>query len=174
ALCPRLAVLVTSREALRLSGEHEFPVPPLVLPATARRPSLASVADSPAVRLFLRRARSVRPNFDFTAENAPVIAVICRRLDGLPLAIELAATRSKMLSPQALLTRLSHRLDLLTGGPRVAPTRLQTMRDAIAWSYDLLLPKEQVLFRRLAVFAGGFTLEAAEAVCAGRETGVGS
>jgi predicted ATPase/DNA-binding CsgD family transcriptional regulator/Tfp pilus assembly protein PilF len=164
AACPRLAVLVTSREALRLSGEYEFPVPPLGLPTTRRHPSLSEVASSPAVELFLRRARSVRPNFDLTEENAPVIIEICARLDGLPLAIELAAARCKVLSPQALLNRLSHRLDLLTGGPRDAPTRLQTMRDAIAWSYDLLLPEEQALFRRLAIFAGGFTLDASETV----------
>ncbi|MEA2529271.1 MAG: hypothetical protein QOG89_915, partial [Thermomicrobiales bacterium] len=164
AACPHLAVLATSREALRVSGEYEFPVPSLRLPAAGRRPSVADAANSPAVELFLRRARSVRPQFDLSEETAPVIVEICSRLDGLPLAIELAAARIKVLSPQALMARLSHRLDLLTGGPRDAPVRLQTMRGAISWSYDLLLPEEQALFRRLAIFAGNFGLEAAEYV----------
>jgi non-specific serine/threonine protein kinase len=173
AACPRLAVLVTSREALRLSGEYEFPVPPLGMPTIRRHSSLAEIAASPAVELFLRRARSVRPAFELTEENAPVILEICARLDGLPLAIELAAARCKVLSPQALLNRLSHRLDLLTGGPRDAPTRLQTMRDAIGWSYDLLLPEEQALFRHLSIFAGGFTLDGAEAIGGQGDRGIG-
>ncbi|MFN8590183.1 MAG: LuxR C-terminal-related transcriptional regulator [Thermomicrobiales bacterium] len=148
--CPGLQVLATSRAPLRLRDEHLLPMPPLAHPA--------------AVDLFAARARAVRAEFFLTEENRPVIGEICRRLDGLPLAIELAAARVAALPPPALLARLEPRLPLLTGGPRDVPARLQTMRDAIAWSYDLLDPAEQSLFRRLAVFSGGFTLEAAEAV----------
>ncbi|HEV2124748.1 MAG TPA: tetratricopeptide repeat protein [Chloroflexota bacterium] len=164
--CPRLKVLVTSRAALRVTGEHSFPVPPLDLPQLEPNDdsSLGEIPRSEAVRLFVERAQAVDPNFDLKQANAPVIAEICQRLDGLPLAIELAAARSNTLPPAALLARLERRLPLLTGGARDQPARLQTMRDAIAWSYDLLLPDEQAVFRRLAVFAGGCTLEAAEAV----------
>ncbi len=160
AKCPRLTILVTSRASLRVRAEYEYPVVPLPLPQADDETGMSS----PAVALFVERACSVRPEFDLTEANARTVAEICRRLDGLPLAIELAAARVKVLSPQALLARLTDRLRLLTGGARDLPDRQQTMRGAIAWSHDLLAPEEQVLFRRLAVFAGGFTLEAAEAV----------
>jgi predicted ATPase/DNA-binding CsgD family transcriptional regulator len=148
--CPGLKVLVTSRIPLRLAGEQEFAVPPLDRTA--------------AVALFVERAHAARHDFAPTGETLATVSEVCARLDRLPLAIELAAARTKVLSPEALLVRLSHRLRLLTGGPRDVPVRLQTMRAAIAWSHDLLTPAEQALFRRLAVFAGGFTLEAAEYV----------
>ena len=166
---PGLSILVTSRTRLRLSGEHDLPVPPLAVPgrAAGNRPlPLDQIAASPAVHLFVERARAVAHGFALTEANAETIAEICRRLDGLPLAIELAAARTRVLSPSALLARLTNRLHLLEGGPRDQPARLRTMRDAIAWSYDLLPPEKQVLFRRLAVFVGGCPLDAAEAVCA--------
>jgi predicted ATPase/DNA-binding CsgD family transcriptional regulator/transcriptional regulator with XRE-family HTH domain len=162
--CPNLTVLVTSRVRLRLSGEREVPIAPLGLVELDRHRSVADVAASDAVRLFITRAEAVQPDFALTPDNAVAVAEICRRLDGLPLAIELAAARVKMLPPSALLARLDRRLPLLTGGGRDVPQRQQTMRDAIVWSHDLLSPEEQVLFRRLAVFAGSFTLEAAETV----------
>jgi non-specific serine/threonine protein kinase len=165
--CPDLKALVTSRIALRVHGEQEFPVPPLTLPDPERLPPFAELERTEAIALFVQQARAVRPNFVLTAETAPTVAEICRRLDGLPLAIELAAARTKMLSPPALAARLTNRLQLLTSGPQDQPARLQTMRDAIAWSYDLLTEPEQALYRRLAVFVGGFTLEAAEAVAEG-------
>jgi predicted ATPase/DNA-binding SARP family transcriptional activator len=166
ATCRRLKVLITSRAVLHLRGEKEFAVPPLALPDREHVLSLPALAGYAAVALFVERARDVRPGFAITSENAPAVAEICRRLDGLPLAIELAAARVKLLPPQALLARLEHRLALLTGGPRDLPARQQTLRDTLAWSYGLLDPAEQALFRRLAVFVGGCTLEAAEAVCA--------
>lgn len=150
ARCPRLKILVTSRAALRVRGEQEFAVPPL--------------AESAAVRLFVERTQAVDSGFALTAANADTVTEICRQLEGLPLAIELAAARSRALPPPALLSRLSNRLALLTGGPADLPARQQTLRSAITWSYDLLDTAEQALFRSLAVFAGGFTLEAAEYV----------
>ena len=161
--CPALQVLATSRAPLHLRGEHELPVPPLALPAGAHAP-LEELTNAEAVVLFGQRARAVDPGFALTAVNAAVVGDICRRLDGLPLAIELAAARTKLLSPQALLARLSDRLHLLSSGARDLPDRQRTMRDTIAWSYDLLAPAEQALFRCLAVFVGGFTLEAAAMV----------
>jgi predicted ATPase len=170
--CPGLTVLATGRAALRLSGEREFPVPPLAFPDPRRPPGAADLARFDAARLFVERARAVRPGFRVTAADAAAVAAICARLDGLPLALELAAARVKLLPPRALLGRLGAgpagaTLRLLTGGVRDAPARQRTLRATIAWSHDLLTPEERVLFRRLAVFAGGFTLEAAGAVCAG-------
>jgi non-specific serine/threonine protein kinase len=171
--CPRLKILATSRTLLRVAGEQTIPVPPLSLPDPHLVPSFEDLAGAAAVRLFAERARSVDPSFALTATTAPLVAEICRLLDGLPLAIELAAPRVRHLSLPALRDRLDRRLLLLTGGSRDQPNRLQTMRNAIAWSYDALTPEEQLLFGRLSVFVGGFTLEAAEAVCgpqASRET----
>jgi predicted ATPase/DNA-binding CsgD family transcriptional regulator len=163
--CPTLTIIVTSRSVLRVTGEHDYPVAPLPVPAVQSRMATApAVTDSPAVRLFVDRASAVNPDFALTEQTVEAVAEICRRLDGLPLAIELAAARTRFLTPAALLTRLERRLPLLTGGPRDLPARLQTMRDAIAWSYDLLSPAERALFRRLSLFAGSFSLEAAEHV----------
>jgi predicted ATPase/DNA-binding CsgD family transcriptional regulator len=164
AACPRVKVLATSRAALRLYGEHELPVPPLALPDGRTRPTAVHAATFEAVRLLVERARAVQPDFRLDDANAPAIVEICRRLDGLPLAIELAAARLRSLPLRALLERMERRLPLLTGGPRNLPARQQTLRDAIAWSYDLLSPEEQTLFRRMAVFRG-CTLEAVQAVC---------
>ncbi len=161
-----LKVLATSRAPLRVYGEHEFPVPPLMLPDHTQFHSLEVLASNPAVALFAQRAVAVKPDFRLTAENAPGVAEICSRVDGLPLAIELAASRVKMLPVNAMLPRLQSRLQLLTDGARDLPQRQQTLRKTIDWSYDLLSQAEQKLFRRLGVFAGGgCTLEAAEAVC---------
>jgi predicted ATPase/DNA-binding CsgD family transcriptional regulator len=157
----RLKLLVTSRAALQLSGEQEYPLPPLALPPEEEPPAQSYAA----VELFVQRARAIRPDFALNAENMAAVATICRRLDGLPLAIELAAARIRLLSPQALLARLDQRLALLTGGARDLPARHQTLRGAIEWSYELLDIAERRLFRRLSVFVGGWTLEAAEAVC---------
>jgi predicted ATPase/DNA-binding CsgD family transcriptional regulator len=164
---PGVKAIVTSRVTLRVTGEHEYPVPPLQLPMLTRGASFGELEKNEAVALFLQRARAVRPEFQLNDANAPAVVEICRRLDGLPLAIELAAARSKVLSPQALLARLTNSLQVLTGGPRDLPPRLQSMRDAIAWSHDLLEEEERALFRRLAIFDGGCTLAAAEAVAAG-------
>jgi predicted ATPase len=166
--CPHLKVLVTSRTVLRVTGEREFAVPPLPLPTPSS--SIDETAGSEAVGLFPERARAVRPGFALTPENTESVVEICRRLDGLPLAIELAASRAKILSPAALLARLDHRLQFLTGGQRDQPERHQTIRAATSWSYDLLSVQDQSLFRRLSIFAGGFSLEAAEAVCGPQTT----
>ncbi|HLW98630.1 MAG TPA: protein kinase, partial [Candidatus Acidoferrales bacterium] len=160
-----LKLLVTSRAPLHVYGEHEFPIPALALPDARSLPSLEVLSQYSAIALFVQRASAVKPDFELTEQNAASVADICARLDGLPLAIELAAARVKLLSPSAMLTRLASRLQLLTGGARDLPTRQQTLRGAIDWSYDLLNPAEQKLFRRLSVFAGGCTLEAIEAVC---------
>ena len=162
---PNLKVLVTSRAALHVYGEHEFPVPPLALPDSRSMPALEVLSQYPAVALFVQRAVAAKPDFALNRENAPAVTEICARLDGLPLAIELAAARVKVLSPSSMLTRLANRLQLLTGGARDLPQRQQTLRSAMDWSYDLLSPAEQKLFRRLSVFVGGCNLEGAEAVC---------
>ncbi len=172
--CRALKVLVTSRAALHISGEHEFPVPPLELPDPKHLPDLEALSQYEAVSLFIQRARAARPDFQVTNTNAPAVAELCARLDGLPLAIELAAARVKLLSPQALLARLERArlaspLHLLTGGARDLPARQQTLRSTIDWSYDLLEPGERALFARLAVFVGGCSLEAVEAVCSAGE-----
>ena len=164
AQAPGLKVLATSRIPLHAYGEREYPLAPLPLPDPRHLPPVAQLNQYDAVRLFVERAQAVRPDFTVTNENAPAVAEICHRLDGLPLAIELAAAAVKMLPPPALLKRLERRLPLLTGGARTLPARQQTMRATIAWSHDLLSAEEQQLFRRLAVFAGGFTLEAVTAV----------
>lgn len=164
AVCPRMKAIVTSRVRLHVTGEQTYPVPPLALPVITQDRSLSDVAESPAVRLFIARASAVQPAFTLTESNAGDLAAICGRLDGLPLAIELAAARVALFPPAALLARLDRALPLLTDGARDAPVRLRSLRDAIAWSHDLLSPAEQSLFRRLAVFVGGFTLDAAEAV----------
>jgi predicted ATPase len=165
AKCPGLKLLVTSRTMLNLSGEHVYAVPPLQLPDPAQRASLEELSQYEAVRLFIERAQAAKTHFSLTSGNAPAVAEICHQLDGLPLAIELAAARIRLLPPEALLSRLKDRLKLLTGGARDRPERQQTLRNTIAWSYDLLSAAEQAFFRRLSVFVGGFTLEAAEAVC---------
>jgi len=165
ARSPRVKLLVTSREPLHIAGEHVFPVPPLALPDPKRLPEAADLVRYASVRLFVERAQSACPDFRVTAENAAAIAELCVHLDGLPLAIELAAARVSVLSPVALLKRLDDRLKLLTGGARDLPQRQRTLRSTLQWSYELLEPAERALFARLAVFAGGFTLEAAESVC---------
>jgi predicted ATPase len=163
--CPTLKVLATSRTPLKLYGEQEYQVPPLTLPEAKALPALEVLTQYEAVRLFLERARAVKPDFEVTDENARAVTEICVRLDGLPLAIELAAARTKLLLPQALLSRLGNRLKLLKGGARNLPARQQTLRSTLDWSYELLTEEEKTLFGRLSVFSGGRTLEAAEAVC---------
>ncbi|MBA3329545.1 MAG: tetratricopeptide repeat protein, partial [Actinobacteria bacterium] len=162
---PRLKLLGTSRARLRLSGEHVYPVPPLVVPEPAEFGDLSAVSRSAAVALFHERARAVKPAFALTAENAPAVAEICTRLEGIPLAIELAAAWIRTLPPHALVERLGRRLPLLTEGAWDLPARQQTLRATIDWSYDLLRPAEQSLFARLGVFVGGWNLDAAELVC---------
>ena len=165
AMASRLKVLVTSRNPLRIGGEHEVPIPPLDLPDPKTDAALASLAANAAVALFVARAQAVDPEFTLTAENASAVAEICIGLDGLPLAIELAAARTNILTPDAMLDRLGKRLQILTGGARDLPTRHQTLRSTIDWSYDMLTPGEQELFARLGVFVDGATLDAVEAVC---------
>ena len=163
--CSELKVLATSRIPLRLYGEQEFPVPPLELPDPLTLPSLEALTQYEAVKLFVERARAVKAEFSLTQQNAAAVAEICARLDGLPLAIELAAARVRMLPPQALLRRLGNRLRLLKGGPRDLPARQRTLRGTIDWSYELLDEEEKTLFGRLSVFSGWSTLEATEEIC---------
>ncbi len=171
--CPRLSVLVTSREPLHIAGEQQFPVPPLRAPNLSRLPGWQELLDFPAVELFVQRAAAIDPTFKLTQENHKEVAMICARLEGLPLAIELAAARIKFFSPQALLARLGSNLTILAGEVLALPARQQTLRGAIEWSSDLLTDGEKKLFRRLAVFAGGRTIEAVEAVCnAGGDLGM--
>src|SRR5829696_2463714 len=162
---PGLKVLATSRTPLGLYGEHEYAVPPLSLPDVRHLPDIAALSQYAAVSLFIERAQAAKAEFEVTSESAPAVAEICVRLDGLPLAIELAAARIKMLPPRAMLQRLSSRLKLLTGGARDLPERQRTLRATIEWSHALLDEGEQLLFGRLAVFSGGRTLEAIEAIC---------
>ncbi len=163
--CSKLKILVTSRATLHVSGEQEFPVPPLSLPSLKYQPSLETLSQSEAVALFIHRGQAIKPDFTLDKENASEIAEICIHLDGLPLAVELAAARIKSITPQMMLPRLKSRLKLLTGGPRDLPTRQQTLLGTIEWSYALLNDDERKILRRLSIFAGGCTLEAAEAVC---------
>jgi predicted ATPase/transcriptional regulator with XRE-family HTH domain len=163
-VCPRLTMLATSRAALQLRGEHEVPVAPLAVPDLHHLPAPNVLARNPAVALFLARLGDQRPGFSLNAANAAAVAGVCVRLEGLPLSLELAAAQARLFSPQALLARLDRRLAVLTGGPRDLPARQQTLRATLAWSYDLLPAAEQALFRRLAVFAGGCSLDALDAV----------
>jgi predicted ATPase/DNA-binding CsgD family transcriptional regulator len=165
ASCLQLRILVTSRAALCLSDEYQFAVSPLAIPDLVQLPDLPQLVQLPAVRLFVLRAQSILSTFQLTVANAPTIAAICVRVDGLPLALELAAARIKLLPPRTLLKRLAHRLQVLTDGARDLPPRQQTLRKTIQWSYELLRPEEQLLFRWLSIFVGGCTLDAAEAVC---------
>jgi predicted ATPase/DNA-binding CsgD family transcriptional regulator len=162
--CLQLKLAVTSRAVLHVQGEYEFAVPPLAIPDPQALPAYDSLSQVAAVELFVQRAEAVKPGFQLTENNAATIAEICARLGGVPLAIELAAARSKLLSPQALLSRLEHGLEVLSGGRQDAPSRQQALCSAINWSYDLLTAEEQTLFRRLCIFVGDFTLEEAEAV----------
>lgn len=164
--CQGIKVLVTSREALRIRGEVDYLVPSLSYPDPAQLPPLESLSQYTAIELFVQRARTAKPDFTLTSDNAPAVASICHRLEGLPLAIELAAARTRFLPPHEMLTHLEHRLEFLTGGARDLPARQQTLRNAIAWSYDLLDENEQVLFRRLSVFVRGCTFEGIKAVVA--------
>src|SRR5215213_7952186 len=163
--CPGLKALITSRAALHVRGERLYALPVLLLPDLTQLPTTGALARTPAIALFVERAQAVRPDFRLTAQNAQTVAEICVRLDGLPLAIELAAARIGLLSPEALLVRLEQRLAVLTDGARDLPPRHRTLRAAIGWSYELLDASEQALFRRLGVFVGGCALEVAEAVC---------
>ena len=168
AACPRLKILVTSRMRLQVRAEHEFIVPSLSVPTQKQLPDLKTLSHYEAVALFIERAQTMKPDFSVTNANAPAVAAICAHLDGLPLAIELAAARIKHFSPQTLLVRLEQGLSVLSGGARDLPARQQTLRGAIAWSYDLLSSQAQKLFRHLAIFVDGWNLEAAEAICMAR------
>ncbi len=172
AAAPNARIVVTSRAPLHMSGEHEFPVEPLRVPDPDHLPSLESLSQFEAVALFIERAQATHPDFEVTNDTAPAVAEISSRLDGLPLAIELAAARTRLLSPQAILGRLESRLDFLSSGARDLPARQQTLRSSIDWSYGLLTKNEQAFFRRLSVFVGGWTLEAADATCAPEELGL--
>jgi predicted ATPase/DNA-binding CsgD family transcriptional regulator len=164
--CPQLKLLVTSRALLHVGGEYEFPIPPLQVPDLRDLPADEDLSQVAAVALYLQRTQAVLPGFQLTGENAHAIAELCTRLEGVPLAIELAAARSKLLPPQALLGRLEPRFQVLTGGRRDAPPRQQTLHKTLSWTYDVLSPEEQTLFRRLSVFVGGCSLHAAEAMAA--------
>ncbi|HLE63763.1 MAG TPA: protein kinase [Pyrinomonadaceae bacterium] len=163
--CGKLKFLVTSRAPLHVRGEHEFPVLPLSLPNLTRLPPIEQLAQYPSIALFVSRAQALKPDFTLNEDNSRAVAEICYRLDGLPLAIELAAARIKLLPPAAMLKRMESRLKMLTGGARDLPARQQTMRGAITWSYELLESRERTLFNRLSVFVGGCNLEEAESVC---------
>jgi predicted ATPase/DNA-binding CsgD family transcriptional regulator len=167
--CPELGILATSRELLGIAGERNFPVPPLSVPGPERLPAFGSLVEYEAIGLFVERVRAVVAGFELTEHNAPAVVRLCRRLDGMPLAIELAAARVKVLSVEQISSRLEDSFNLLTGGSRTAMARQRTLRAAIDWSHDLLSEEEKVLFRRLSVFSGGFTLEGAESVCAGED-----
>jgi predicted ATPase/class 3 adenylate cyclase len=162
---PKVKVVVSSREVLHLRGEHDYPVPPLGLPESKRKQTAVVFAQYEAIALFIQHAQAANPSFELNEENAAVVAEICTRLDGLPLAIELAAARSRLLKPAAMLEKLKSRLSTLTGGACDVPQRQQTIRGAIDWSYELLDGAEKILFARLGVFVGGWTIESAEAVC---------
>jgi class 3 adenylate cyclase len=163
--CPKLRIITTSREALQVTGEQSYRIPSLGLPPAGDTVNLQSLEEIESVRLFVDRATLAQPSFALTESNASSVAQICRRLDGIPLALELAAARVRALSPDQIASRLDDRFRLLTGGSRTALPRQQTLRALIDWSYDLLSEKEKTLLRRLSVFAGGWTLEAAEKVC---------
>lgn len=162
-----LRIVVTSRAPLHIAGEQEYAVPPLVVPRAGTWTSVKDIEEHSAIKLFVERARSIRPDFRLTKENARFVAEICIALDGLPLGIELAAARIKLCTPEALVRRLSKSLDVLKGVTRGRPTRHQTLRQAVAWSYELLDPRSQRFFRRLGAFPGGWTIDAADALCAG-------
>ncbi len=174
--CANLRMIVTSRESLHLRGEHVFHVPPLALPSTdeAVAPSLERLSQYDAVRLFVDRAVDVKPSFKVTNENAPAIAAICVHLDGLPLALELAAARTSTLTPETLFKHLGQRLAILTGGPRDLPARQQTLRNTVDWSFELLSEIERKIFAHFSIFYGGFTVEAADAICEELGIGIGS
>ncbi len=168
--CPHMRILATSREPLGVVGEVAWPVPPMSLPCAEEGSSAEVLGRSEAVRLCVERARAARPGFAPSEPDLRTLADVCTRLDGLPLAIELAAARLNVLAPEEIVTRLEDRYRLLTGGSRTESRRHQTLEAAIGWSYELLSPPEQTIFRRLAVFAGGWTLEAAESICTGQST----
>jgi len=165
ATAPKLKLLVSSQIVLRIRGEHEFPVAPLATLNPAHLPDLDHILQNESIQLFMQRAQAANPSFELTQDNAAAVAEICQRLEGIPLAIELAAARAKLLPPQAMVSKLNDRLALLTGGARDLPARQQTLRNALDWSHSLLNDQEKTLFARLGVFVGGFTLDAAEAIC---------